>query len=228
MAIHSLPPGQTLGSAAALSEESGHIVFLLGFCPGLWGHRAAPYQPTGPWPSLLPFQKSHSASWVEWRPGLQEVSMHSVQPRMHWEIARSYASCFPKTRTHKDFHTLRCARARINGKGPQMKPTSTAVFPSFPHTQFFQVLFFCLNRRQRAEPLWVPGGNDSLPTSSLPVVLRSSHPSCGLAKRKQMWGEGEGPPAPAEAGYCPFPVWTQSSQVTQPRKAFLPGISAKK
>lgn len=47
LATHSLPPGQTLGSAAALSEESGHIVFLLGFCPGLWGHRAAPYQPKG-------------------------------------------------------------------------------------------------------------------------------------------------------------------------------------
>lgn len=34
-----------------------------------------------------------------------------------------------------------------------MKQTSTEVFPGFLHTQLFQVLLFCLSRRERAEPL---------------------------------------------------------------------------
>lgn len=60
------------------------------------------------------------------------------------------------------------AWAWINDKGPQIKQTSTAVFPGFPHTQIFQVLFFCLNRGQRAELLWAPGGDDR-------STLASSH-----------------------------------------------------
>lgn len=156
LAIHSFPPGQTLASAAALRRNQGIQFSLLGSCPGQWGHRAASYQSAGLWPSLLPLQKPHSASWVEWRPGLQGASMHSAPSPA--TDTRGFpgvplpASLKPRL-TGFPYGAVHAAWAWINAKGPQMKQTSAAVFPSFLHTQFFQVLFFCFNRRERTEPL---------------------------------------------------------------------------
>lgn len=95
-----------------------------------------------------------------------------------------------------------------------MKQTSTAVSPSFPHTQFSQLLFFCLNKKQRAEPqIGTRCGIYNHPP--LPAILSSSHPPCGLAKRKQTVGRKGRRPCPSRDSPPRLPcVDSESSQVT--------------
>lgn len=101
LAIHSLPLGQTLGSAAALSEESGHTrssQWIPVLACGNTGQ--ASQQPAGLWPSLLPLQRPHSAHWVEWRPDSREQAcpLNPAQPQTHWGTWRRYTSCIPTIR----------------------------------------------------------------------------------------------------------------------------------
>lgn len=107
-----------------------------------------------------------------------------------------------------------------------MKQTSTAVSPSFPHTQFSQLLFFCLNKKQRAEPqIGTRCGLHNHPP--LPAILSSSHPPCGLAKRKQTVGrKGRRPCSSGDSPPPPPCVDSESSQVTASR-AFAARRSAK-
>lgn len=100
LAIHSLPLGQTLGSAAALSEESGHTQFSHWVPVLAWW---VPVLPTAACkvvailtaPPEAPLSKLESRGQAS-----RELAftLNSAQSRTHWDTYGSYISCIPKIR----------------------------------------------------------------------------------------------------------------------------------
>lgn len=121
LAVHSLPLGQTLGSAAVLSEDSGHS-FPTGSLP--W-----PVETQGsPTPACravailtaLPEAPLSKLGGGEARPlGSEHAPLHPAQPRTHWGLPGATLNCFPETSTRHDFRVT------------QVEQTSTAVLPGF-------------------------------------------------------------------------------------------------
>lgn len=110
LAIHSLPPGQTVGSAVALrrNRSTQFSCWVPGLACGDPGQPHTSRQGYGHHycASRSPAQQ---AGWSGGQASRERAcTLHPAQPRTHWGISRSYTPCLPKTKPHKGFRTVQC------------------------------------------------------------------------------------------------------------------------